>query len=158
MSVFSNRVNDAYKAAASIERLIKERDTLTKIINAAEKTLTEMQSGQTPTPENLMLLDLGGSTGYALKLKLRGILKVKRNQIHQIKLNLKQEQSILQTISVCPVCGGSGEFTDHNYERFSRQIHATTSTSICENCDGSGHITLGEEVEKIIRDSKKLEY
>ena len=158
MSVFSNRVNDAYKAAANIERLLKERDALTKSINVAEKTLTEMQNGQTPTPENLILLGLGGSTGYAQKLKLRGFLKVKRNQINQINLNLKQEHSILRTISVCPVCGGSGEFIDHSYERFSRQIHATTSTNICENCKGSGQIKLGEEVEKIIRDSKKLAY
>ena len=140
MSNLSDRVNDAYKAANTVERLVTERTSLNEIIIAAEKTLEDLGLNQTPSSAHVLLLQLGTTRGYALKLKLRGLLKIKRNHFDEVNISLKQELNLLRSIFVCPICSGTGEFIDHNYERFSRQIHATTSTNLCENCGGTGRI------------------
>ncbi|MHA1973143.1 MAG: hypothetical protein ACTSW1_09130 [Candidatus Hodarchaeales archaeon] len=153
MSDLTNRINDAYQSAKSLQKLSQEKDTLIQIIKSAEKLLESERNNEPLDPELLMLLEIGAPRGYALRIKLRGLLSIKKSRLHEVNSNIKQEIEILQKITICPYCRGSGEVMDHGYERFERRIHTTTSSKNCEHCNGTGITNLGEEVEKMVQET-----
>ena len=151
-----DRVNEALQISNGIESKLVEIKRLSKEIQAAEITLETIRGNEDPDREVLNFLELGDTRGYALRVKLQAYLKNKKNQLQEIKSKLRQEVEILDKISVCPYCGGSGEKLSHGYERFGRKIHTTISSDTCEHCNGSGRIELGDEVERIVERSKTL--
>lgn len=155
MSDPAGRVNDAFQAARSLQTLQREKTSLTKTISAAEHVLDDIRANNELDPTLLDYLVLGSSRGYALRMKLRGLLSVKRIQLQKVRSTMIQDIEILKKISVCPYCGGSGEKLSHSYERFERGIHATISSDKCEHCDGTGKIQLGKQVEKIVEETLK---
>ena len=156
MSEHPNRVNDAFQAARSLEAMQKEKASLTETIFAAEQLLDDIRSNKELNSIQLDYLEMGSSTGYSLRIKLRGLLSVKKNRLEKIMSSMKQDIEILKQISICPYCAGSGEKLDHGYERFGRRIHTTVSFESCGYCNGSGKIHLSEDVIKIIKNALDL--
>ena len=156
MSEPNSRVNEALQVSKGIESKLVEIKDLSEQVQAAEATLENVRANKDPSRELLDFLEMGNTRGYGLRVKLQAYLKNKKNQLQVIKSKLLQEVEILDKISVCHYCGGSGEKLSHGYERFERKIHSTISSDACEHCNGSGKIELGDEVERIVERSKKL--
>jgi hypothetical protein len=158
MSELGGRVTDAFLTAKSLLSQNKEQKSLVKTITIIEQVLEDLRANRSPNKTLLDFLEIGPSKGFALRMKLRGLLSIKKSKLQKIVSSMKQDIDILQKISVCPYCGGSGEEQSHGYERSGRRIHTTISLDKCEQCGGSGKSELGRDVEKIVNEAlKRLE-
>jgi hypothetical protein len=150
MSDASERKSEAFQIARDLNTHLELRSEFLDIINSANQVLTDIRDGNELDLEELKKLELGAGSKYALRLKLKGIITVKTRQLQNIKSSMIQDIKILERITVCPYCVGSGESLSQNYERFGRKIHTTVSASNCEHCEGTGKINLGSEVENMV--------
>jgi DnaJ-class molecular chaperone len=151
----NSRVNEALQVSKGIVSKLGDIKSILEQVQSAETTLEKARANKNPSRRALNFLEMGDARGIALRLKLHAYLKNKKNQLQMNKSKLRQELEILDKISVCHYCGGSGEMLSHGYERFGRKIHSTISSDSCEHCGGSGRVELGEEVERIVERSKK---
>jgi hypothetical protein len=155
MSDTSERKSEAFQIARDLNAHLELRSEFLDTLNTANHLLADLRNGKEPALELLTKLELGPGSNFALKMKLKGIISVKTNQLQIIKSSMMKDMKILERITVCPYCIGSGESLSQNYERFGRKIHTTVSATNCEHCQGTGKINLGSEVETIV--SKTLE-
>ena len=146
----SSRVNDAFQASKNIEKMLPELQNLLGLTKIAEKMLDELREGKQLEQENLAHMGLESTSSYVLRVKLRTIISSNKRREMELRSNIRTDIEILQKISACPNCRGSGEKLGHGYERFGRRIHKTISTEDCEHCGGTGKMDLGEELEKIV--------
>lgn len=155
MSGKINRVNEAVQLAKTLDSLLDELNQLELSIETASSTLEDLRNNREPDSAKLDLLELKFLTGFALRMRLQGLLQVKQNRMHELKSILRRDVEILRNISVCPYCQGSGESLSHSYERFERVIHKTVQTSRCDHCKGTGVIELGPEITRILEAIRK---
>ena len=109
MSEPNNRVNEALQVSKGIESKLGEIKDLSEQVQVAETNLEKVRANNDPSCEVLDFLEMGYTRGYALRVKLQAYLKNKKNQLQMNKSKLRQELEILDKISVCHYCGGSGE-------------------------------------------------
>ena len=150
MSDTSQRKSEAFQIARDLNTHLELRSEFLDLLNSANQVLADIRNGNEIDPELMTKLELGSGSKYALRLKLKGIISVKTSQLQKIKSSMMQDMKILERITVCPYCVGSGESLSQKYERFGRKIHTTVSASNCEHCEGTGKINLGSEVENMV--------
>lgn len=151
MSDSSNRNIEAYQSAQNIQKLLDEKQKVTRQNISANYLLEDINNSRNPDPKLLNELKIVAK-GYVLRIKLQGIIKMTKNRLTKINYEIKHELDILKTITVCQYCGGTGEIIDQAYERFGRKIHTTISTKPCQHCKGVGEISLGTDLEKIVKE------
>ena len=150
MSGELNRINEAVQLTRTLDSILNDIQELETSIDAIASSLEDIKNNRKPDLSDLKSLELESATGFVLSIKLQGMLQVKQERLLELKLALKRNVEILEKLSVCPSCKGSGEILSHQYERFERSIQKTVHTSRCEHCKGTGAIELGPEVTRII--------
>lgn len=145
------RVDDALQLARSLEINLAKSRELEQTIETVSTVLKDIRKHQEPDRATLESLGVGALGGYTLRMRLLGLLSMNQNKLHKVKSEIKREVKMLDKISICPYCNGSGEIQSHSYERFDRMIYSKVTTQKCENCNGTGKIKLGEEIERIVK-------
>ena len=150
-----NRDNEALQLVNNIEHLLLEISELEKQKKESHKILESINNDVPPDVDTLDSLNLRYLDGYALRARVLGLLTVAQNKLSEIRSDLRIDLNILENISTCPCCGGSGEKISHRYVRFDQKIDVVVSSKPCEHCNGSGRIELGNTVNRIIEKAKK---
>jgi hypothetical protein len=150
-----NRDNEALQLANSVETTI---DEVAKLIEQRRLAQDVLKALDEDLPFDNYLLELFNIDldGYALKIRIKGFLTVNLNKINQLRTGLKRDLSILEKISICPYCGGRGEKISRRYVRFDERIEAVTSAKKCDHCNGSGEISFGETVSKVVENARNV--
>jgi hypothetical protein len=108
MSGELDRVREAVQLARALDASLNEINPLEASIEAASSIIEDLRNNREPDSSKLESLGLEKVTGFALRIRLQGLLQVKRSRLHELKSTLRREAEILRKISVCPHCSGSG--------------------------------------------------
>ena len=81
MSELGGRVTDAFLTAKSLLSQNKEQKSLVKTITIIEQVLEDLRANRSPNKTLLDFLEIGPSKGFALRMKLRGLLSLKKSRL-----------------------------------------------------------------------------
>jgi len=149
-------INDALHLARSLRTVLTETKELEQEIELASTILDDLRNNRELDHSMVERLGLGDIHGYALKMRIRGIISVKQNRLQTFKSKLRKDSELITKISICPNCEGTGEIIESEYVRNARNIEPRILTHSCKKCEGTGMIDLGEETKKIVDSVKGL--
>ncbi|MEM2122202.1 MAG: hypothetical protein QXE79_01055 [Candidatus Bathyarchaeia archaeon] len=128
----------------NIQKLEEETSKISRI-------MTKLDGKEEIETKELKPLGLEDMSPLFLKMRLKGLLNIKREKLTNLQIKKRSCIDALQKITLCPACGGQGEIADTKYERIDGVIYQDIKVRACHFCNGTGKIELGDDVMNLIK-------
>jgi DnaJ-class molecular chaperone len=141
---------DALRTINEITSQISSINSLTHDINLAEEILQNLSEGKEIESDKLQSLDLTQQSPTALKLRLKGIITVRKAKLFEVHTAHSKNLQLLHDLLKCPTCQGTGKITKTVYDRSERKIVQVTKTDDCPSCGGTGKANISDNIKNLI--------